>query len=95
MTPRNQLVKLQIKGEIWLDLDDDINAHLHDYFLKLFTADGPRAMEEALAGVTPMISRELNSLHTRPVTDQKIKSTMFQLGAGKALGPDNFSGMFY
>ncbi|CAL5404679.1 unnamed protein product [Camellia sinensis] len=92
---RNQLLRLQSEEGVWLDSDEEINQQLHGYFANLFSTGGVRDMEEALAVVQPVITRELNERLTRNVTDEEIKTAVFQLGPVKAPGPDGYPGFFY
>lgn len=37
----------------------------------------------------------INEALLLPISNTKVKTVVFQLGGGKALGPDGFSSLFY
>lgn len=52
-------------------------------------------MKEALAVVDPVIIGDMNDRLTRSVSEEEIKTAVFQLGSLKAPGPDGYPGFFY
>ncbi|KAL7259513.1 hypothetical protein ACSBR1_005410 [Camellia fascicularis] len=92
---RNQLVRLKSDSGIWLESEEDINAHLHNYFVDLFSFDGHRDMTEALSVVNQVITNEMNLQLIREVSNEEIRVAVFQLGSVKALGPNGYPGFFY
>lgn len=45
--------------------------------------------------IPSLVSPELNKALLATLSDKEIKTTVFQLDANKAPGPDRFSGLFY
>ncbi|KAL6176235.1 hypothetical protein ACLB2K_052870 [Fragaria x ananassa] len=50
---------------------------------------------DALRGVAPVITDEMNDDLGRPFTYDEVRDAAFQLGVLKAPGPDGFPGLFY
>lgn len=88
-------MRLKDAHGVWLDSDEQINIHLYDHFTNLFSSTANHDMEEAWSVVDHVITTEMNLQLTKAVTDDDIKSVVFQLGSVKAPGPDGYPGFFY
>lgn len=67
---------------------------MHSYFSNLFTSSRPRDFGEALLGVEPLVTAEMNCQLIFPVSDKEIRAAVFQLGELKSPGSDGFLGFF-
>ncbi|CAL5356308.1 unnamed protein product [Camellia sinensis] len=92
---RNQILKLQKEDGTWVESVSEIDNYIREYFENLFSNVGVRDMESALSVVEPLVSREMNTLLIKPVTDTEIKEAVFQLGPLKSPRSDGFPGFFY
>ncbi|KAF7812949.1 reverse transcriptase [Senna tora] len=101
---RSSLVKWSSKAlpnnvsllkKLFSQLEDVLASEVGGFFSNLFSACGPRDMEDILLFVGLVISAEDNVLLSRDVSAEEIKCAAFQLGKLKAPGPDGYSGVFF
>lgn len=86
---RNKIVK--IKGDVggWIEDEVAIDDSFKDFFFEdMFSSDGPRDFQEALAMVENVITSAENQDLLKPMSSAEIKAAAFQLGKDKALGPN-------
>ena len=57
---RNQILRLKIENEGWLEDEDELNDHIRDYFQNLLTTVGQRNVEEVLDHVECRVSKAMN-----------------------------------
>ena len=92
---RNSIRALRLDtGELIAD-----NKHIGDKFLQyyhdLFTASLAINMGEALDGISPSVTTEMNSTLLRPFTSVEVKDALNQMAPLKALVSNGFSPIFY
>ncbi|KAK4263572.1 hypothetical protein QN277_028965 [Acacia crassicarpa] len=92
---RNKVLRLKNERGIWLEERREINEAFNTFYQKLFSSVGSRQMEQAVSYVSKMVTEEENASLMRPVTNQEIEESVFQVGAHKAPGPDGYSAVFY
>lgn len=66
-----------------------------DYFTKLFASNGGGNMNEVLANVTPRVTTEMNLELMQSVTDEEVKTAIFQMHPTKAPGLDGMTPGIY
>ncbi|KAH7843546.1 hypothetical protein Vadar_018002 [Vaccinium darrowii] len=92
---RNQLIKLQSSSGHWIEDFEGINEQIADFFSSLFAHSGSRDFSEVISEVDSCITEDMNASLIRTVSDEEIKSAVFQLGSLKAPGPDGYPGFFF
>ncbi|KAL6190942.1 hypothetical protein ACLB2K_037336 [Fragaria x ananassa] len=92
---RNQILKTQNDSNQWIVEEKFIRLEFENQFRQTFTSSGLRDWGDALRGVAPVITDEMNDDLGRPFTYDEVRDAAFQLGALKAPGPDRFLGLFY
>lgn len=65
------------------------------YYEELFSSSNPQNMEAALAGITPVVTQQMNEELIRPITDEEVRATLFEMNPLKAAGLDGFHAFFY
>ncbi|KAG5556480.1 hypothetical protein RHGRI_006924 [Rhododendron griersonianum] len=81
---RNQILRLKAHDGVWKESEDDINLEIGHYFTSLFEDDGPRDFSTSIEHISPSVTREMNRILTKQVTDEEIRVAVFQMGALKA-----------
>ncbi|KAI9118304.1 hypothetical protein K1719_010636 [Acacia pycnantha] len=92
---RNKILRLKGDNGVWLEEKTDINKAFSDFYVKLFTSEGSRPLDQVLSYVDKVVTEEDNNCLMQPVSNQEIEDVVFQLGANKAPGPDGYSALFY
>ncbi|KAG7593406.1 Reverse transcriptase domain [Arabidopsis thaliana x Arabidopsis arenosa] len=65
------------------------------YFRKIFSSSTPEGISEALDGMAPRVTEEMNIKLTQPVTSEEIKVAAFSIRGDSTPGADGMSGHFY
>ncbi|KAG7583258.1 Reverse transcriptase domain [Arabidopsis suecica] len=66
-----------------------------EYFRKMFTSSKPDSIVEALEGMLPRVTTEMNSKLTQPITGEEIKRAAFSIREESTSGADGMSGYFF
>lgn len=72
-----------------------LNQHIFNYYETLYESVGARNFQPVLDQCSTLVHRDTNDALTAPATLEEVKAATFQLGATKALGPDDLKGQFY
>ena len=73
----------------------EIGTAFTNYFSILFATDGMEHMEERLVAVEERVTGAMNETLLQPFNEQGIRTTLFQMGPLKAMGPDGFNAGFF
>lgn len=92
---RNQVAKLKDENGIWQVDKEYIAGIIKGHFEKLYSPPPTRDTEAIISLVDTVVSSEMNTALTKPVTREEVKAATFQMGALKAPGSDGFPGLFY
>ncbi|KAG7551546.1 Reverse transcriptase zinc-binding domain [Arabidopsis thaliana x Arabidopsis arenosa] len=66
-----------------------------EYFRKLFSSSKPDNVTEALEGMLPRVTANMNVELTRTVTAEEVKIAAFSIRGDSTPGADGMSGLFY
>lgn len=72
----NKIVKLN-SSSVWITEEDQIKAHVTEYFNNLFFHSGPHDFEEVLRVVPTCITDEMNSFICQSIMDVEITKAVF------------------
>jgi len=81
--------------DAWVREDQHLKEMTEQYFKKLYESVGPRDFQPILQQIPSSVDDNMNQQLTCPVTLEEITTTMHQLGATKAPGPDGLHGFFF
>ena len=83
------------KNGTWGSTKDHIHSAATKYFTEIFTSSHPTDLEDILAAVDPRVSESDNYCLLHPVTLEKFRVFVFQMGLMKAPGPNGMCAFFY
>lgn len=86
---------LEDEHGLWYVAPRQVDSIAVRYFEGLFETCNPHKVGEITECVEARVSKTNNFDLMRPVTDEEIRSTLFQIPAIKSQGADGFSGSFY
>lgn len=66
-----------------------------EYYKRLFTTLDNLNMDDVLASVDRVVTREMVRNLVRPYTTEEVRTTLFQMHPSKAPGPDGMSPFFF
>lgn len=93
---RNQITRIQNGGGDWIDTLWGIEEEFFSHFASVFETKGASIDEDEVLAVIPRhVKYEMNEDLMREVTDEEVKSVVFQLGGVKAPSPNGFQGLFH
>lgn len=65
------------------------------FYENLYASEGVICMEVVLSHVPCKVTREMNDMMSKPITEGEVKSALFQMFPTKAPGPDGFPAHFF
>lgn len=94
---KNTILGIEDNRRSWQTKDARMEEIICQYFEEILTSTNPSLhdMEKALSCVEAKVIYDMNNKLTAPFSEQEIRSVLFQLNPSKALGLDNFSGLFF
>ncbi|KAM1131909.1 hypothetical protein FF1_046365 [Malus domestica] len=91
----NQIKGLEDLNGVWQEDEATISSIAISYFAVLFKSSSPGQIDEIGECLAPRVSAEDNLALTAAVTEEEIKTVVFQIPPIRAPGPDGYSGCFY
>lgn len=92
---KNRITRVANEDGVWAEENGDIRDTFEKFFMDLYKSDGGRDWGNALTGLQPSITPEMNALLCSPFNNDEVKDAALHLGSLKAPGPDGFPGFFY
>ncbi|XP_023645887.1 uncharacterized protein LOC111832631 [Capsella rubella] len=92
---RNRIIGLYNKDDVWHTEERDLYLIASDYFSDLFKSSNPQEIEDALGNLSTVISEDVNTQLTRPVTEKEIRDALFMMHPDKVPGPDGMTALFF
>ena len=91
---KNTITKLRHPNGSWLTSQEDMIAHIYDYFSNLFHAiQGDQ--QPVIARIQPRVTGDDNTILTKPFTAEEFKEAIFSMHPDKSSGPDWLNLGFY
>ncbi|KAM2502553.1 hypothetical protein ACFX1W_033092 [Malus domestica] len=91
----NKIVGLEDEQGNWCTGPGEVDEIAVRYFRNLFRTCNPRGTKEITECVEAQIRPEKAHWLMQTITAEEVRSSMFQIPADKAPGPDGFTGSFY
>ncbi|CAM8990804.1 unnamed protein product [Rhodiola kirilowii] len=95
---KNWLSNLKDSQGVLQESEEKIMDIVTSYFSNIFQATvsrEARGIDDELRDITPCISKEMNDMLLRDISEEEIKGAVFSLGPLKAPGIDGFPALFY
>ncbi|XP_071933546.1 uncharacterized protein [Coffea arabica] len=92
---KNSISALQRDDGTWCESEEEVEGEINEYFEKLFTSSNPRQFDAILRGIPQVITDQMNSKLTKPVSEMEARKAVFSLHPNKAPGPDAISSFFH
>lgn len=94
---KNLIRTIKTNNNILLDELNDISAAFFDFYSKLFTTSSPSSedIHWSICTICPVVTGEMNEQLSQWFTNDKVCTTLKQMGPLKSLGLDGFSEGFY
>ena len=91
----NQIIRLKTDDASWIEGEEEINAHITEYFKNLFRTLGDRDWSDMLDVVQVKVTEAMNEALLKPILDMEVYEAAKELGALKAPGSDGFPDIFF
>ncbi|GKV33767.1 hypothetical protein SLEP1_g42227 [Rubroshorea leprosula] len=91
----NYIFQLKNDQGILLEGTDSILAHAYTHFQQAYASQENCNFTQIEGLIRPLVTAEMNVDLCRHVSDEEVKTTVFQMGAFKAPGVDGFPGCFF
>lgn len=92
---RNKIGRLKDPEGVWRSSEEDMLTVVSNYFTELFTSSQPDMLDEALEGISPLVSDEMNYALDEVPTGEEIYHALNQMHPNKAPGLDGMHALFY
>ncbi|KAM2080248.1 hypothetical protein ACFX1T_034032 [Malus domestica] len=69
----NKVMKIKRDDDTWIENEGDIHNQFERHFISLFTSDGPKDSWEALSGIQKVVTAEMNSSISNPISMEEVK----------------------
>ncbi|KAI8550987.1 hypothetical protein RHMOL_Rhmol06G0149600 [Rhododendron molle] len=92
---RSKISILKDRNNHWMENPEVIKDHVQNYFIELFTAPNHTQGCHATYHPHPTLDREDNEKLCMPITNTEIWSSVKNIQAYKAPGPDGIQALFY
>ena len=79
----------------WIEEGNEGIGKFEEYFHQLFRTNGGRDWGNILKEIPRLVIDDMNQALIRNIYKEEVTEAVFQLGAYKAPGPNEFSGIFY
>lgn len=92
---RNRISMLRTDDNTWSREPSTIKQHIRDFYQSLYTAVGEGNYQPILDQCITLVNDEMNESLIKPISEEEVRDTVFQLGPTKAPGPNGLNGLFY
>ncbi|KAM6545103.1 hypothetical protein CsatB_025839 [Cannabis sativa] len=90
----NSISQLKDSNGVWVDWESGLQGVIKDYFSDLFQSSGTN-LGTVLDRIRPSISCVQNEELLTPVSEDEVRSALFQMHPDKSPGPDGMTPAFY
>jgi hypothetical protein len=67
----------------------------NEYFRNIFTTSNPGNIDVVVNAMDQVVSQDMNDSLLFPITEEEVKTALFQMNPSKAPGPDGMSALFF
>lgn len=92
---KNTITRLQDDAGNVVSYKEGISVLTKDFFSSMFTASPYHDPQPITSTIQPKVTQEMNDMLLASISEEEVKSAMFQMGPSKTPGPDGFPASFY